>query len=221
MSTYVYMKRLESAPERYDRGIRMLSRGTIDRVYERLAERVASPGRRVLDIGCGTGGVALACAARGAGVVGIDINPGILEIARSKAVPDAGSVEWVELGAMEIEDRFAEEAFDAAVSCLVFSELPAQEQSYVLRTVHSRLKPGGVLAIADETLPDTRGGRFWARLRRWPRAVLTYFLTQATTRPVERLPQRISEAGFVEVDEERIEGSGITIIGGTRARRGT
>jgi ubiquinone/menaquinone biosynthesis C-methylase UbiE len=145
----------------------------------------------------------------------------MLEIARSKTVPSAGSVEWVELGAMEIEDRFGEEAFDAVVSCLVFSELPAQEQSYVLRTVHSRLKPGGVLAVADEMLPDTRGARFWARLRRLPRAVFTFALTQATTHPVEHLPQQMRQAGFVDVEVERLEGSGITIVVCTKAGRGT
>jgi len=220
MSSYAYMKLLESAPERYDRGIRMLSRGTIDRVYRRMAEKVASPGKRILDIGCGTGGVALACADRGADVVGIDRNPAMLEIALSKPVPGAGSVEWIELGAMEIEDRFAEEAFDAAVACLVFSELAATEQSYVLRTVHSRLKPGGVLVVADEVLPKTGARRLWARLRRLPLAVLTYVLTQATTRPVEHLPRLMREAGFAEVDEERVERSGISIVGGARERSG-
>ena len=72
MSTYVLMKVLESTPERYDRGIRILSGGAIDRVYEEIARRAAAPGRRVLDLGCGTGGVTLTCAARGAAVVGIE-----------------------------------------------------------------------------------------------------------------------------------------------------
>ena len=60
------MKILESAPERYDRGISMLTRGRIGEVYERIAQSVAAPGKRILDIGCGTGGVSFACAARGA-----------------------------------------------------------------------------------------------------------------------------------------------------------
>ena len=93
-------------PERYDRGILMLSGGHIPEVYRRLAEEVAAPGRRVLDIGCGTGGASFACAARGAKVVGIDIDAGMLEVARRKPAPEGGTVEFIQLGAAEIEDRF-------------------------------------------------------------------------------------------------------------------
>lgn len=39
MSSFVWMKVLESAPERYDRGIRVLSRGRIDDVEKRLDEQ--------------------------------------------------------------------------------------------------------------------------------------------------------------------------------------
>ena len=90
MSTFVWMKVLESAPERYDRGIGVLSGGRIGNVYERIAALAAAPGKRVLDIGCGTGGVSLACAARGALVTGIDIDTGMLGVARAKPVPAAG-----------------------------------------------------------------------------------------------------------------------------------
>ena len=101
MSSYVLMKILESTPTRYDRGIRLISRGTIGRVYERMAEIAAMPGARVLDLGCGTGGLSLACAALGASVVAIDKDPGMLEVAKGKT--GSGDVEWIELGAMEIE----------------------------------------------------------------------------------------------------------------------
>ena len=84
MSSFVFMRVLESAPERYDAGIRLLSGGRIEAVYDEIASKAAGPGRRILDIGCGTGGVTVACARRGADVVGIDINAGMLEVARSK-----------------------------------------------------------------------------------------------------------------------------------------
>lgn len=205
MSSYVFMKVLESAPRRYDRGIRLLTRGRIEDIYQLVARRAAAPGKRVLDIGCGTGGLSLTCAERGAAVIGIDINAGMLEVARSKRLrTDAGgSVEWIALGAAEIEDRFGEAQFDAIVSCLTFSELAPEEQSYVLTVARSRLKAGGKLVIADEVLPTTAPGRLWHRLRRWPLVIATYALTQATTRPVRSLVEIVENAGFSGVEEIR------------------
>lgn len=93
MSSFVWMNVLESAPVRYDRGIQMLSHGRITGVYERIAELAAAPGKRILDIGCGTGGVTLACAAKGADVVGLDVDSGMLTVARSKPIPDGAADE--------------------------------------------------------------------------------------------------------------------------------
>jgi len=212
------MKFLESAPERYDRGVELLSAGRIAEVYEQIAEHVAAPGRRVLDIGCGTGGVSLACAARGARVAAIDPNAGMLEIARAKPVPRdrGGDVEWLELGLAEIEDRFGEATFDAIVSCLVFSELSPDEQAYALHMAQSRLVAGGRLVIADETLPPSGPRRLWYRLRRLPLVSVTYLLTQASTRPVEHLADRVRHAGFEQVEETRLWGDTFVIVHAAR-----
>ena len=80
----VLMRVLESAPSRYDRGIALLTLGRQTQAYARLAARI-QPGWRVLDLGTGTGALALRAAARGAKVVAIDINPAMLAIARHKA----------------------------------------------------------------------------------------------------------------------------------------
>ncbi|MCG6922015.1 MAG: class I SAM-dependent methyltransferase [Acidobacteria bacterium] len=219
MSTYVYMKVLESAPERYDRGIHRLSGGTIASIYERVAERVAAPGRRVLDVGCGTGGVALACAARGARVVGIDVNPGMLSVARDKAARrlPAPDVDWIELGAMELEDRFAPGSFDAVTSCLAFSELSPDERRYVLRVALRLLHPGGSLVIADEVPPRRRAARVWRRVRRLPVVFMTWALTQTSTHPVGGLADAVRAAGFADVVEERLGRDDFAIVSGRRA----
>jgi ubiquinone/menaquinone biosynthesis C-methylase UbiE len=218
MSSYVYMKVLESSPERYDRGIERLSGGAITGVYQRVAERAAAPGRRVLDVGCGTGGVALACAARGASVVGIDLNAGMLNVARQKTErrQPAPEITWIELGAMELEDRFPPESFDAVVSCLAFSELSPDERRYVLRTVLRLLRPGGCLVIADEVPPRGRAARLWRRLRRLPVAVATWALTQTSTHPVEGLAELVGSAGFSDVAEERLTGNGFAMVSGRK-----
>ena len=216
MSSFVWMKFLESTPERYDRGIRMLTRGRIGEVYERIARSVAAPGKRVLDIGCGTGGVSFACAARGALVTGIDIDAGMLEVARGKPAPAAGRVDFVELGVAEIGDRFAQGSLDAVVSCLAMSELSAAEQDYALRAAYECLAPGGAIVIADETVPESGLARFARRLGRLPVAALTYLLTQATTRPVRDLAGRIRAAGFSAVREERMWSGSFVIVRGAK-----
>jgi ubiquinone/menaquinone biosynthesis C-methylase UbiE len=61
MSTYVLMKIFEVFPRRYDKGIRLLTFGKLDKVYDRLVSPIKK-GDRVLDIGCGTGAISLRAA---------------------------------------------------------------------------------------------------------------------------------------------------------------
>jgi demethylmenaquinone methyltransferase/2-methoxy-6-polyprenyl-1,4-benzoquinol methylase len=217
MSSYVLMRVLESRAERYDRGIRLLSRGRIGEMYARVADLVGTSENRVLDIGCGTGGVALACAARGAEVVGIDVNADMLEVARSKPLPVGmtGSVEWLQLSTAEIEDRFEPKTFDAVTACLVMSELSADERAYTLAVALTRLRPGGQLVLADEVVPDSSLHAFLHRALRMPLAVVTYLLTQTTTCAVRGLDEELQRAGFVEVDEDRLSPR-FTIVSGHR-----
>ncbi len=218
MSSFVWMKVLESAPRRYDRGIRILSRGRIGQVYDRIAALVAAPGKKILDIGCGTGALTLACAARGADVTGIDIDAGMLEAAREKPAPKSGRATFLELSAAEIEDRFGEGSFDAATACLAMSEMSPEEQDYVLRAVFLRLAPGGMLVIGDEVLPEGRMARLAYYLWRLPLAAVTYLLTQATTRPVGDLARRMRQAGFSDVEEERMWSGAFVIVRGVKRK---
>lgn len=205
MSGFVFMRVLESSAQRYDRGMRVMSRGRIGALYQRVAELAASPGCRVLDMGCGTGGVALACATRGAQVVGIDLNADMLDIARSKPLPFAsrGSVDWLQIGIAEIEDRFEPASFDAVTACLLMSELSCEEQAYALAIAHRLLAPGGCLVLADEVLPGSWAQRFLYRIIRVPLTIATYAISQSTTRPVDNLTQMVHEEGFVEVLDDR------------------
>lgn len=220
MSSSVFMKVLESAPYRYDRGILMLTRGRIKGVYLDIAERVAAPGRRILDIGCGTGNVSLACAERGANVVGIDISAEMLEVAREKAKAARleDRIEFLEIGVAEMAGRTAEGEFDAAVACLTFSELTPDEQDYASSAVRSRLKPGGILVIADEVLPERALNRLAHRLARLPVAASAYIFTQTTTRPLGGMTNRLQKAGFDHVTSD-IAWSGFAIIRGFKGGR--
>jgi ubiquinone/menaquinone biosynthesis C-methylase UbiE len=199
MSTYVWMRLLESAPERYDFGIRLLSLGHIDRVYRRVAELVRGPS--VLDLGCGTGNMTMLLAQSGLCVVGVDLSPEMLAVARRK-IPNEASVHFVQTGAVELVDHFPSGSFDTILSILMFSELSDAEQRLALRQCRGLLRPGGRLILADEVRAPTLPRRCLHNLLRVPLSVITYVLTQASTRPVTDLKAKLNQAGFGIIMEE-------------------
>jgi len=196
MCAFVWMKVLESAPSRYERGIRLLTLGAVDRAYDRLAAWVQA-GQRVLDVGCGTGALTVRAAARGATVKGIDVNVQMLALARQRveALGLSTRVELCEMGVAELDGE-PEGQYDVVMSGLCFSELNPAERAYALRHAYRALKPGGLLLIADEVTP--RSAWKWAlyALLRLPLAALTWLLTQTTTRPVPHLVESVQAEGY-------------------------
>jgi demethylmenaquinone methyltransferase/2-methoxy-6-polyprenyl-1,4-benzoquinol methylase len=211
----VLMRLLESAPSRYDRGIRLLTLGRVERTYDRLAAYI-QPGWQVLDVGTGTGALALRAAGRGAEVVALDVNPAMLELARHKAEAAglAERINWRELGVAEL-DTLAREGFDAVCSGLCFSELTPDERRYALAQARRLLRPGGLLLLADEVRPRGLGQRLLHGALRLPLAALTWLLTQTTTGAVPDLCGLVEEAGF-EVTEVRTDllGSWAEVVAG-------
>jgi demethylmenaquinone methyltransferase/2-methoxy-6-polyprenyl-1,4-benzoquinol methylase len=207
VSTYVLMKILESAPSRYDAGIRLLTLGKVDEVYDRLASHVKSE-QRVLDVGCGTGALTLRAAQQGAKVKGIDVNAQMLEIAQQR-VSEAGLLQDIELCEMGVAELGGEESesCDVVMSGLCFSELTEDELTYTLKEAQRILKPGGLLLVADEVVPRNVAKRILNWLTRLALVVVTYAITQTTTNAVERLPERVAEAGFL-VESVKTDGLG-------------
>jgi len=196
MSTYAFMKILESAPNRYDKGINMLSFGKLDKAYDRLISPIKE-GQQVLDIGCGTGALTIKSAQRHAKVVGIDINPQMLDIARKhvQELQLTENIQLVEAGVAEMESMEAE-SYDVVMSGLCFSELSEDEQAYALKQVNRVLKEGGLLLLADETVAKN----FFLKAINLPVKItvkfITYILTQTGTRAVRHLPEKVKQAGF-------------------------
>jgi|UniRef100_A0A8J4HC26 magnesium-protoporphyrin O-methyltransferase len=76
-------------------------------------------GRRILDAGCGTGLLALAAAARGAEVVGVDLSPGLIALARERAnaTPFSARITFL-VGDMLADDLLAHQhgSFDHVIA---------------------------------------------------------------------------------------------------------
>ncbi len=99
-------------------------------------------GHRVIDVACGTGALAIAVSDHiGAEVttVGIDINEGMLNIARSKS----SSVEWLNAPAEALP--FEDDNFNCAVS--QFGLMYFENQEKAIREMMRVLHPGGSLAV--------------------------------------------------------------------------
>lgn len=199
MSLYVLMKLLERRPERYDTGLRILSSGKIEKAYKHLISHI-KPGQKVLDIGCGTGTLSIQAALKGAFVKGIDINPGMLEIAKIRAEKSGvlDKIELVEMGVEEL-DKEKEESYDVVMSGLCFSELSENELNYTLNQIRRILKPGGLVLIADEIAPSHPVKKILHTLVRIPLKLITYLIVRSSTHPLRNFPEKLRKYGFAIV----------------------
>ena len=142
---------LHSAARYYDMLSWWMTRGRERAFRERLVDLAGiEPGEAVLDIGCGTGSLALAAkqrvGARGE-VNGIDASPEMIGKARRKAVK-AGATVVFETGVAETLP-FPEARFDVVLSTLMLHHLPRPARQQCLREARRVSRPGGRLLVVD------------------------------------------------------------------------
>ena len=105
------------------------------------------PGERVLDVACGTGAVARVAAERvgtSGCVTGLDLNAGMLAVARSLPAPPGAAITWIERDAADT--GLPAGSFDVVVCQQGLQFFP--DKMAVLREMHRVLVPGGRLAIS-------------------------------------------------------------------------
>lgn len=148
------------APQ-YDLLNRSLSLG-LDRSWRRRTVRRLDlkPGARLLDLGCGTGDLALAFAATGVTVVGADFAGPMLPLARSKAQRRRLAPCWLRGDALALP--FADRSFDAVT--VAFGVRNFEDPQAALAECARVLRPGGRLAVL-EFFPMPPG--MWSRLFRF------------------------------------------------------
>jgi ubiquinone/menaquinone biosynthesis C-methylase UbiE len=174
------------------------------RLVERALSNAAS--MRILDLGCGTGAMALAIARASPGVklIGVDGDPDVLERAHAKAETEGIPLELHRA----LADRLPlpDASVDCVVSTLVFHHLAPSVKRDALAEARRVLAPGGRLLICDvgrASDPIMRAVFFAVQL-------LDGF---ANTREHARgeLPEIVSQAGF----------SAVTVFGRYRTGGGT
>ena len=141
----------------YDAAVRLIALGQ-DKAFRRMTAEMAQikSGDSVLEVGCGTGELAIAAKVRAGSsgkVYGIDAAPEMIEVARSKVAKAGIDIEFrVDLIEML---SFDDDSFDVILSSLMMHHLPDDLKRKGLAEVYRVLKPGGHLFIVDIKRPTT------------------------------------------------------------------
>jgi ubiquinone/menaquinone biosynthesis C-methylase UbiE len=144
-----------NAADRYERHL-------VPTLFEPWAKDITGrarlqPGDQVLDIACGTSIVARHVAQQignSGSITGIDLNEGMLEMARAQAAKMGAKVEWRQGDAGELP--FDDTSFDAVLCQQGLQFFP--DKAAVLREMHRVLMPGGRLVVSVvRSLPPLSG----------------------------------------------------------------
>lgn len=139
-----YRQYSDSAAENYERYFVPTIATPVSR--ELLAAAALQPGERVLDVACGTGIVARLAAEQvgpGGRVVGADVAPDMIDVARSTPAPGGAEIEWREADAASLP--FPDESFDV-VLCQMGLQF-FEDRAVALGEMRRVLAPGGRLAL--------------------------------------------------------------------------
>ena len=149
------------------------------------------PGEQVLDVGCGTGTLAMEVArrvGREGRVAGVDPGPQQIARARAKAARRNAPIEF-QIGVIE-QLPFPDQTFDVVLSTLMMHHLPTPLKRQGLAEIARVLKPGGRLVIADFKRKQDRAGQA-ARFH-------------AGGSSMQDLAAMVSDAGFEDLETEEM-----------------
>lgn len=126
----------------------------------RIVDRIGvGPESEVLDVATGTGNAAIPAAAAGARVIGLDLVPELLAVARRRAADAGVDVDWLEGDAEDLP--FEDGRFDVVLSTLGVQFAPHHELT--ARELARVCRPGGRIGLCNWT-PEGYIGRFFATL---------------------------------------------------------
>jgi ubiquinone/menaquinone biosynthesis C-methylase UbiE len=174
---------------------------TRERLWRALAVMYAAPrpGEVIVDVGCGTGSLALMLSRvePRAEIIGVDPDPDVLAVARRK--PAAHAVQWRAGMGDALVESVGPDSADTVMSSLVLHQCPMPMKRAVLASMFAVLRPGGRLVIADYGWQRTAAMRLAFRLVQLADGRED---TQPNAEGV--LPELMSDAGFRDVREAEV-----------------
>ena len=174
----------------YDRFSRYME-GSARDFYERLN---VAPGCQLLDVGCGSGQLALIAAKDGLGVTGVDIAGNLVERARARAQAEGLQARFEEADAEALP--FEDASFDVVVSLIgaMFAPRPDLVAKELLRVC----TPGGTIAMANWT-PQGFIGQMFQTISKFiaPSGMPSPVLWGDETTVRERLGRGLSDLNLV------------------------
>ena len=108
-------------------------------------------GHTVLELGCGTGFWTEVVAESAASVVAVDINAGLVDIARERGMPE-GKVSFRVADALDLPEDIG--TFSAVLVSFLWSHLNKKEQELLLATLKKRLGKDVLLVILDDSFVE-------------------------------------------------------------------
>jgi len=167
-----------------------------------VAAAALRPGERILDVACGTGVVTRLAAARVGGtgaVAGLDVNPGMLAVARS-ATPGAAAVDWYETSAEAMP--LADASFDVVLCQMGLQFIPNKVQA--LKEIRRVLGPGGrVVLNLPGPIPELFVGMRDALAKHIDPQCAKFVDVVFSLHDAERLKGMLAEAGFSDITAAR------------------
>jgi ubiquinone/menaquinone biosynthesis C-methylase UbiE len=126
-----------------------------------LAASCVRPGTKAVDLGCGTGRLALALARQGVQVTAVDISPAMVGVLREKAAL-AGLLGVTCIVCPVEEFDIPPASVDLVVSNYALHHLSDADKQLLVRRAFAWLRPGGKLVVGDMMFGRGRSARDWA-----------------------------------------------------------